>query len=113
MQKFCEHCQQETLFVSEAVYDGFKKIGENQICSGCGTVSTSKTSSAPKIDPLVELFGDEPTEEKSSLFDVEAETAKLCRKCAHYVIHPFTQRCGIHDREVSATDSCDQFEKMS
>ena len=113
MFKFCENCQQETLFIAEAVYAGFKKIGENLTCSHCGRISTFETGSVPKTAPLASLFGDETEEGKVSLFDVEAETSNLCRKCTHYVIHPFTQRCGLHDREVSATDSCAQFEKMS
>ncbi|MDF3128120.1 hypothetical protein P0Y35_02805 [Kiritimatiellaeota bacterium B1221] len=111
MLKFCDHCQQETLFIPEAVYEGVKKVGENLKCSGCGHLSAHKTAPAAKVDPLAALFGEDAEVEKVSLFDVDAETACLCRKCAHYVIHPFTQRCGLHDREVSATDSCDQWQK--
>ncbi len=113
MLKFCDHCHKETLFVEEAVYEGFKKVGENLKCCVCGNFSSKESVSESKVDPLAALFGEEAAEEKIHLFDVEPETSNLCRKCAHYVIHPFTQRCGIHDREVSATDSCDQFEKMT
>lgn len=106
----CEKCHQETLFVSEPVYEGFKKIGESYRCSGCGALQASARTASANVDPLAALFGKDAAPEKISLFDVDAETACLCRKCAHYVIHPFTQRCGLHDREVSATDSCEQFE---
>jgi hypothetical protein len=110
MFKKCDQCGQEALFVSETVYDGFKKVGELRRCSLCGATVTAKASAAPKVDPLAALFGEDARPEGLSLFDVEAETARLCRKCKHYVVHPFTQRCGLHDKEVSATDSCGEFE---
>lgn len=106
----CKKCHQETLFVSEPIYEGFKKIGESLRCNGCGAVQRSDKIVVPKADPLAALFGEDLAPEKLNLFDVDAETAHLCRKCANYVIHPFTQRCSLHDREVSATDSCDQWE---
>lgn len=107
----CPVCKEETLFRTEAVYDGFQKVGEKRICTSCGTEQASAGGkSAPKPDPLAALFGDDARPEKLELFDVEAETGRMCRKCRHYVIHPFTQRCGLHDREVSATDSCPDFE---
>lgn len=109
MFKFCTTCEQETLFVTEALYEGFKKTGECSRCSVCGNSSSVMKESAPRTDPLAALFGENSRPEKPELFDVEGETARLCRKCTHYVIHPFTQRCGLHDREVSATDTCDQF----
>lgn len=95
--------------MKEAVYQGFKKTGETLRCSLCGKVSAATASMEAKADPLAALFGEDAQPEALSLFDVEAETAKLCRKCSYYVIHPFTQRCGLHDKEVSATDSCPDF----
>ena len=108
----CPICKQETLFTVDAVYDGFKKVGESRTCSVCGYVMKGdRPEAAPKKDPLADLFGDDAKPERIELFDVEKETGKMCRKCMHYVIHPFTQRCGVHDIEVQATDSCEQFEK--
>jgi len=112
MLKFCSVCGEETLFVGEAVYEGFSKTGEVQRCTVCGTEAASESGASAKTkkpDPLAALFGDDAGPERVEVFDVEGETAQLCRKCAHYVLHPFTQRCGLHDREVSATDSCAQF----
>ncbi|WFB34949.1 hypothetical protein P3T73_12345 [Kiritimatiellota bacterium B12222] len=110
MFKKCEHCGEETLMLSEAIYDGFKKVGETQRCSACGKSSASQSlRSAPKKDPLAALFGEDAVPENVTIFDVEEETACMCRKCMHYVLHPFTQRCGLHDREVQAIDSCDDF----
>ncbi|MGA0333300.1 MAG: hypothetical protein ACO3NW_05035 [Kiritimatiellia bacterium] len=110
MFKFCKKCQEETLFVSEAQYEGFQKVAEKQKCTVCGTESQASAPPPRKADPLAALFGEGRAEKKPDLFDVEAETARLCRKCTNYVLHPFTQRCGLHDKEVAATDSCEQFE---
>ncbi|MEX2606063.1 MAG: hypothetical protein WD708_01860 [Kiritimatiellia bacterium] len=119
MLTYCPICKEDTLAVTDSVYDGFKKTGERTRCGQCGHefTSPSKTRGVRTVpahapnDPLAALFGDSREEEKLDLFDVEAETGRLCRRCAYYVLHPFTQRCGLHDREVSATDTCGQFEK--
>jgi len=111
MFKTCTTCNKETLFTCEAVYEGFKKTAEAWTCSVCGAVSEeTSANSGAKADPLAALFGDEVDTERIHLFDVEAETAKSCRKCKNYVIHPFTQRCSLHDKEVAATDCCSEFE---
>lgn len=101
--------------VTEAVYDGFRKVGEIHRCPACGhTRQAGGTKPAarqnPKGDALWERFASDDKAEALNLFDVAAETGKLCRKCRHYVVHPFTQRCMLHDMEVAATDSCPQFE---
>jgi hypothetical protein len=110
MFRICPACDNETLHTLEAVYDGFVKKGEAWTCSVCGTAGASgKAETESKTDPLAALFGDDPASEDVDLFDVEAETARSCRKCTHYVIHPFTQRCALHDKEVAATDVCPDF----
>lgn len=116
MRRRCPGCGEDTLFVSEAVYDGFRRTGEIHRCTACGhelresgTAAGAVKKPAAKANPLWDLFAAGEGEESPSLFDVEAETAALCRKCRHYVVHPFTQRCMLHDKEVAATDSCAQF----
>lgn len=119
MLSHCPVCKEETLMVTDSVYEGFNKTGERTRCAQCGhefasqskTRSKSNAPSGSSADPLAALFGESHEETPIDLFDVEAETGRLCRRCRHYVLHPFTQRCGLHDREVSATDTCDQFEK--
>lgn len=111
MFRKCDTCGEETLFTCEAVYDGFTKTGEVWTCSRCGTSrSAVQETSGGTADPLAGLFGDDDRPERVNLFDVEAETARSCRKCRHYVLHPFTQRCSLHDREVAATDCCPDFD---
>ena len=119
MKQVCPSCREDALFVTDAVYDGFRRIGETRRCTLCGHVirdtggrKVPPAKAASKANPLWDAFAKEDAPEASSLFDTEKETAKLCRKCAHYVVNPFTQRCMLHDREVEATDSCDQFDPV-
>lgn len=114
MLETCPACGEKALFVSEAVYDGFTKTGEHRRCTSCGHVIKSKPGGTPKASKPANdawsAFAGEDAPKALNLFDVDAETGRMCRKCKHYIVHPFTQRCGLHDKEVAATDTCDQFE---
>ena len=35
---------------------------------------------------------------------------RICSNCRNYVVNPYTQKCMLHQREVTATDTCEQFE---
>lgn len=138
MKRVCPSCREDTLFVTDAVYDGFRKTGETHRCTLCGHVirdgadskgaSPHRASSrnpdrnpdrnpsrnpSHRTNPLWDAFAKEEAEENASLFDIEGETSKLCRKCKHYVVNPFTQRCMLHDKEVEVTDTCDRFESKN
>ena len=104
----CIGCGEETLVRREPVYDGFKKVGEQLVCIECGQT----------YDP----DGDVPYQEKraSSIFgagdltpveDVFAgdEKGRNCRYCKHYIVNPFTQRCGLTQKIVESTDGCGEF----
>lgn len=116
MKQVCPSCKEDALFVTDAVYDGFRKTGETHRCTLCGHVirgparprGTPKQRPAP-ANPLWDAFAREETSTGPGLFDIDSETARLCRKCAHYVVNPFTQRCMLHDKEVQATDTCPDF----
>lgn len=43
-------------------------------------------------------------------FGESAGPVQICRHCVHYVVNPFTQKCMLHHRDVSATDTCPDFE---
>jgi predicted RNA-binding Zn-ribbon protein involved in translation (DUF1610 family) len=104
----CPACGGETLLRREPVYDGFRKTGEKLSCSECGHVFPDETQ-VPFIGiarPKVFSEGDRPAAVR--VFD-EAEQRRCCRHCRHYVVNPFLQRCGLHHREVEATDLCDDF----
>ena len=105
----CTACGREALLVREPVYDGLRKTGEVLKCSACGHVYADegeihfKTGEAPKV------FDESDREHRPEVFEA-GETERLCRHCAHYVVNPFMQWCGVHHREVEATDTCDDFE---
>ncbi len=111
MQISCTACGEETFVRREPVYDGFTKIGERFICTACGhefenedEVPFATTRKRPDV------FSDSDRSKTLSIFD-DDERQKNCRYCRHYVVNPFTQRCGLHDKEVQATDICFDFEK--
>jgi hypothetical protein len=105
----CTHCGAETFLKREPVYEGFKKTGEELLCSACGFVFASETEvpfktavAAPKI------FTDADRSKVVKVFD-EGENKRICRYCANYVVNPFMQFCSLHRKEVQSTDSCPQF----
>jgi len=106
----CAACGEETLIRREAVYEGFKKTGEKLSCSGCGHVYPDEAAVPFKQKRAPSLFSDD---DRSRTVDIFAATEKghNCRHCVHYVVNPFTQRCGLHNRVVEATDVCGSFER--
>ncbi len=58
-------------------------------------------------------FGDEAPAASAplSLFQEPLGAIRNCRNCKSYLVHPFTQKCVLHDREVVATDVCDEFQR--
>ncbi len=111
MEIRCSACQALTLVRAEPVYDGFKKIGEAYICTACGTRYASAQETPfehSAARPRVFTEADKPC--KISLFS-EDERQRCCSWCAHFVLNPFSQRCGLTNKETQATDLCVRFEK--
>lgn len=113
MEIVCVACGQEALVVRQPVYEGFKKTGEVFVCASCGyrcetesDVPFKRASEEPKI------FTEADRPEQIAVFE-DNEHQRLCRYCAHYVVNPFTQWCGVHHKEVAATDTCERFEQKS
>lgn len=110
LEVVCPACGEETLVKREPVYDGFKKIGEKRTCASCGH-EFGDDEDVPTVNPKKPgIFSDDDMPEMPSIFSAE-ERAKCCRYCKHYVVNPFVQRCGLHEKEVEATDLCYDFEK--
>ena len=107
----CEKCGADTLLNREAVYDGFTKTGKRLTCSTCRHEYHSE-----EVVPFKEKVADPQifTEaDRSAKVDVfaEGENHRLCHRCAHYIVNPFTQFCATHKKEVQATDTCGHFEQ--
>jgi len=110
MEMNCPTCAKPTFFIKEAVYDGFTKTGEIQKCTVCGYEMDSAAAQPISGSKKPDIFSDDDTPE---VFRIEGqdEDMETCRHCEHYVANPFTQRCAHHNKEVSATDTCGDFER--
>ena len=111
MEIQCAVCHAVTLVRAEPVYDGFKRIGETYICTACGTryASAEETpfvhdSSRPSV------FSDADKPRLPSIFS-DDERQRSCGWCQHFVVNPFSQRCGLSNQVTQATDLCVRFKK--
>lgn len=104
----CPGCGKDSLLLRKPVYDGFKKVGESLSCAACGHPFADEASVPFKARETVQVFTEADKPRAVRAFD-EAEAQRLCRHCANYVVNPFVQWCGLHRREVEATDTCAQF----
>ena len=104
----CSACGEDTFVRREAVYEGFQKVGEEIICVSCSHVYASDEEVPYKVAEKPHLFSDDDRSPEIDIFSSE-EKGHNCRHCTHYTVNPFVQRCGLHKREVAATDLCDDF----
>ena len=111
MEIQCTACGATTLVRADPVYDGFKKTGEAFICMACGTRYASA-----EVTPFVHaascprVFTEADKPQALSIFS-DDERQKSCGWCTHFVVNPFSQRCGLTNKETQATDLCVRFEK--
>ena len=105
----CGACGKESWLVRKAQYDeGFRKIGERLSCALCGHVFAGEDEVDFLGDGRPKVFSADELPHPAKVFE-EGENAQMCRYCAEYVVNPFWQRCGLHRREVEATDTCGRF----
>jgi hypothetical protein len=107
----CPSCKKETFLRREPVYDGLKKTGEKLFCVSCGSPFQDESEVSFKQKPASKVFGDEDKPKLIKVFSDEEANVRNCRRCAHYVVNPFSQKCGRTGRAVQATDQCWDFEE--
>ena len=107
----CTVCGTVALARKEPVYEGFKKTGEAFICTACGArfASAEETPFAKK-DARPNVFSDADKPSPLSIFS-DDERQRTCGWCRHFVVNPFSQRCGLTNKETQAIDLCVRFEK--
>lgn len=112
MEIHCTACGQTALVRAEPVYDGFKKTGEAFICTACGKryASAAETPFAARAPSRPAVFTEADKPRAPSIFS-DDERQRSCGWCSHFVVNPFSQRCGLTNRETQATDLCVRFEK--
>jgi len=108
----CSACGAESFLKREPVYAGFRKTGETLACGDCGHVYPDEDAVPFTDDATPRIFTDADRSQKVEIFSSD-DAERNCRHCRHYVVNPFLQRCGLHHREVAATDLCADFEKPS
>ncbi len=110
MEIKCRKCGTVAIARPEPVYEGFKKTATSYICTECGEVypTEAETPFVSKPDRPA-LFSEEDKPEVISIFD-DDERRRCCSWCRHFVVNPFSQRCGLTNRETDATDICPHFE---
>jgi len=107
----CTACGRTALIRTEPVYEGFKKIGEVFICTQCGEhYDSADTTPFIKRDAQPQVFSADDKPAALSIFS-EDERRRCCGWCNHFVVNPFSQRCGLSNRDTQATDLCAGFEK--
>ena len=106
-EKFCPTCGKDSIVIKEAVYDGFTRVGEHLKCTVCGHLFDVPKEEAP-VKKVPAIFTDEDKSPALNIFG-EGENKVICRYCKNYLVNPFKQWCGLHRKEVEATDTCPQF----
>jgi hypothetical protein len=109
MEIRCTACRHLTLARAEPVYEDFKKVAETFVCTACGYRYPSREKT-PFVDangrPRVFSDADKPAAVK--VFQAD-ERRRSCTWCRFFIVNPFSQRCGLNNREVEATDVCARF----
>lgn len=93
----CPNCKEKSFFVVKKEFDGFKVREKKQVCALCG-YSFKEGEEMRFI-------------KEKQLFDDTDKQKNFCKDCRHYVMHPWTQKCMHKNIEVTALDSCEEFEK--
>jgi len=111
MEIRCTSCQAVTLVRAEPVYDGFKKIGEAYVCTACGArYASAEETPFERAASRPRVFSEDDLPSRPSVFS-EDERQRCCGWCEHFVVNPFSQRCGLTNTETQATDLCARFLK--
>jgi len=109
----CRACGRKALARAEPVYEGFRKTGEQYVCTACGHRYASREAT-PFVEAAQEpaIFTGADHESAPRVFK-EAERRRCCAYCVHRVVNPFGQRCGLSNREIESTDLCGRFERRA
>ncbi|MBU4459678.1 MAG: hypothetical protein KJ579_03840 [Verrucomicrobia bacterium] len=104
----CPGCGRDSLLLRAPRYEGFTRVGEDLSCAACGHSFASEDEVPFREEKKVSVFTEA---DRSVVVDVfkDDPRGRLCRYCAHYVVNPFRQWCGLHRKEVEATQTCAKF----
>lgn len=111
MEIKCTTCDTVAVAKPEAIYEGFKKTGTQFICTACGeTYPSEEETPFLQASEKPAIFTDDDKPDIISIF-ADDERQRCCGWCVHFVINPFSQRCGLSNLPTEATNLCVRFEK--
>lgn len=110
----CPHCGQSTVIKEKILIDGWEKTEKVLACAICG----QKIANIP--DPLaVQAQKSNILSGLAAMFHIESEEKpeikadddekRFCRDCAHFIAHPFLNRCTLHQKNANPMDDCPDF----
>ena len=116
----CPHCGASTFLKQESILDeaGWRKIGEALFCAACSEKIEDIVDEEPnsfvqkdkkELSALASLLGTEP--EKKVRLQESAGDTHFCKDCKHFIVHPFMDRCALHEKDVNPMDDCDDYIK--
>jgi hypothetical protein len=106
----CSACGAETIVRREPVYDGFRRTGERFVCTACGHAYGTEAEVPFQTRSTQAVFKSDERPRNPEVFRSD-DKGHTCRTCEHYVVNPFTQRCGLTFKPVQATDTCDRYSR--
>ena len=115
----CPACGEASMAKLKPQMDGFKKVGEELVCMLCGAhlcawtaeEANAQTGENHKLNDLSLLLGAVPVA-TARLAAAENEKC-FCKDCAHFLKHPFVDRCDLDNRPVDPMDDCEKYQKRA
>lgn len=111
----CPACKEESFPKRKVQTDGWKVVGEVEVCALCGAEwkksapaekGKENRSASPSRSRLAALLG-EDLPEKTVLAGVDDR--KFCRNCRYFIVHPFKMVCALSDEETDPMGECEKF----
>ena len=112
----CPFCHESSIAKAKTKLDGFTPVGTVLVCMLCNAelagleeASTENTTApeSQKLQDLGVLLGAAPAA-RARLAAADDEK-RFCKDCAHFLKHPFVDRCDLDNHPVEAMDDCEKF----
>lgn len=114
----CPECGQEIFVQEKTLMDDWKPVGKVLVCPLCGAHLSrqghhsidldEEKEKKPDTSALSALLGEDDSEEIGPL-ELDGNEGHFCRDCRYYIVHPFMNRCTLHECEVNPMGDCDDF----